>query len=462
MATATERESEIIRRSALRHLWVHNRDWVEMAESGGPTVIVSGDGVRVTDADGASWIDVNGGYSCVNVGYGRTEIAQAAHEQMLLANFCPVGTTAEPVIRLAAKLAQMAPGELNRVFLVSGGSEANETAIRIARAFHRRRGDRGRYRVISRKGSYHGMTAGVLWAGDGPPAPKSDFGPAYPGMINVPQPNPYRCELGGASPSECAVLCAGAVEDAILHHGPDTVAAFIGEPVAIPQGAPVPGDEYWPLVREICDRYGVVLIADEVVCGFGRTGRMFGMEHFGVVPDIMTVAKGIVSAYMPLAAAIVSDSIADRFGGGDDVLRHVLTNSGHPVAAAAGLRNIQIIEEENLVENAERVGTYLRKQLEGLALDHPLVGDVRGIGLFVAVELVTDRGTKATFPHEANIGTRLTDRFRERGLILRARENLIHLGPPLCLTTNDADEIVHGIDLALWEIEGEMGIGRLT
>ncbi len=460
MTTATE--SEALRRSALRHLWVHNRDWVEMAESGGPPVIVSGDGVRVTDADGRTWIDVNGGYSCVNVGYGRTEIARAAHDQMLRANFCPVGTTAEPVIRLASKLAELAPGDLNRVFPVSGGSEANETAIKIARAYHRRMGERGRYRVISRRGAYHGMTAGVLWAGDGPPAPKSDFGPAYPGMVSVPQPNPYRCELGGTTASECAELCAGAVEAAILHHGPDTVAAFIGEPVAIPQGAAVPGDEYWPMVREICDRYGVVMIADEVVCGFGRTGRMFGMEHFGVVPDVMTVAKGIVSAYMPLAAAIVSDAIADRFGGGDDVLRHVLTNSGHPVAAAAALCNIEIIEEDGLVGNAEQVGSYLKGQLEGLALDHPLVGDVRGVGLFVAVELVTDRETRAAFPPEAQIGRRLTDRFRERGLILRARENIIHLGPPLCLTSREADEIVHAIDLALWEIEGEMGVGRLA
>ena len=281
-------------------------------------------------------------------------------------------------------------------------------------------------------------------------------------MVAVPQPNPYRCELGGTTPSECAELCAGAVERAIVQHGPDTVAAFIGEPVAIPQGAAVPGDEYWPAVREICDRYGVVMIADEVVCGFGRTGRMFGMEHFGVVPDIMTVAKGIVSAYMPLAAAVVTDSIADRFGGGEDVLTHVLTNSGHPVAAAAALRNIEIIEEEGLVGNAERVGTYLLEQLEGLSLDHPLVGEVRGLGLFVAIELVTDRETRAGFAPDARIGRRLTDKFRRRGLILRARENIIHLGPPLCLTQSDADEIVHAIDLALWEIEGEMGVGRLA
>ena len=460
MTAATE--TETLRQSALRYLWVHNRDWVEMAESGGPSVIVSGQGVRVTDSEGRSWIDVNGGYSCVNVGYGRSEIAQAAHAQMLRTNFCPVGTTAEPVVRLAAKLAELAPGDLNRVFPVSGGSEANETAIKISRAHHRRRGEGGRYRVISRRGSYHGMTAGVLWAGDGPPAPKSDFGPAFPGMVHVPQPNPYRCELGGATADECAVLCARAVEDAILHHGPDTIAAFIGEPVAIPQGAPVPGERYWPMVREICDRYGVVMIADEVVCGFGRTGRMFGMEHFDVVPDIMTVAKGVVSAYFPLAAVVVSDSVADNFAGGTDVLGHVLTNSGHPVAAAAALRNIEIIESEGLVENADSVGSYLREQLDGLKVDHPTVGDVRGVGLFVAVELVSDRSTRAPFPEHLRIGERLTEKFRSRGLILRARGNILHFGPPLCLTRSDADEIVHAVDIALWELEGEMGMGRFA
>jgi adenosylmethionine-8-amino-7-oxononanoate aminotransferase len=455
-------ESEALRQASLRYLWMHNRDWVEMAESGGPTMVVSGDGVRVTDSDGNSWIDVNGGYSSVNVGYGRAEIAQAAYDQMVKASFCPVGTTAEPVIRLAEKLAELAPGDLNRVFPVSGGSEANETAIKIARAYHKRRGEAGRYRVISRKGSYHGMTAGVLWAGDGPPPPRSDFGPAYPGMIHVPQPNSYRCELGGTTTSECAILCAQAVEDTILHYGADTIAAFIGEPLAIPQGAPVPGDEYWPKVREICDRYGVVMIIDEVVCGFGRTGRMFGMEHFGVVPDIMTVAKGIVSAYMPMAATIVSDKIADHFGGGDDVLQHTLTNSGHPVSAAAALMNIEIIETEGMVENADEVGAYLKQQLEGFALDHPLVGDVRGTGLFIAVELVSDRATKATFAPEENIGKRLTEKFRKHGLIFRARENILHFGPPICLTRGEADEIVHAVDLGLWELEGEMGIGKLA
>jgi len=454
--------SEQIRLKALNNLWIHNRDWTEMAESGGPPVITSGEGIRVTDSEGKTWIDVNGGYSCVNIGYGRAEIAQAVYDQINKTPFCPIGTTTEVVINLAEKLAQLTPSDLNRVFFSTGGSEANETAIKIARAYHNRCGEPGRYRVISRRGSYHGMTGGVLWTGDGPAVHKADYGPGYPGMLHVPQPNPYRCEFDAQTESECAVLCAQAIEDTILFYGPETVSAFIGEPIAIPQGAPVPSKEYWPMVRDICNRYGVIMIADEVVCGFGRTGKMFGMEHFNVSPDIMTVAKGIISAYLPMAATIVSDQIADSFSGGESSLKHVLTNSGHPVSAAVALANISIIEKENMVDNAREVGEYFKSQLQGMVNDHPYIGDIRGIGLFLAMELVSDRETKAGFEPDIEVGTRLTDKFKERGLIFRARENILHFGPPLCITRQDVDEIVHAVDIVLWEFEGECGVGRLA
>ncbi|MAT07527.1 MAG: aspartate aminotransferase family protein [Chloroflexi bacterium] len=458
----TPAEIEHVRLKALNNLWIHNRDWTEMAESGGPHVITSGKGLRVTDSQGNNWIDVNAGYSCVNIGYGRPEIAQAAYDQINKTPFCPIGTTTETVIKLAEKLAELAPGDLNRVFFSTGGSEANETALKIAKAYHNHRGEPGRYRVISRKGSYHGMTGGVLWTGDGPAVQKADYGPAYPGMLHVPQPNPYRCEFGGKTESECAILCAQAIEDTILFYGPETISAFIGEPIAIPQGAPVPSKEYWSMVREICDRYGVIMIADEVVCGFGRTGKMFAMEHFNVAPDIMTVAKGIISAYLPMAGTIVSDRIADSFSGGDSSLKHVLTNSGHPVSAAAALKNISIIEEENMVDNAKEVGGYFKDQLENMIQDHPYVGDVRGIGLFLAMELVSDRQTKAGFDPDVQIGVRLTEKFKSKGLIFRARENILHFGPPLCITRQEVDEIVHAVDLGLWEFEGECGVGRFA
>ena len=322
-------DAETLRRSALEHLWMHNSDWVQMAEEGGPTIVVGGKGIRVTDSEGKTWIDVNGGYASVAVGYGRTEIADAAREQMLKLSYFPNGTTTEPLVRLAEKLAHIAPGSLERMFPVTGGSEANETAVKMSLAYHRRMGEMGRYKVISRSGSYHGATGGAMWLGG--TTDRSDYEPAYPGNVSAPQPNPSSCELGGRTPSECAIRCAQAIEDLILLHGPSTVAAVIAEPVASSACGAVPGDEYWPMVRQICDRYGVLLIADEVVIGFGRTGKMFAMEHWDVVPDLMTVAKGVISSYLPMAAALATREIADVFAGENNVLYHSVTFGGHPV-----------------------------------------------------------------------------------------------------------------------------------
>ena len=460
MVTASDYEA--LKKASLRYLWMHNRDWIQMAEKGDPTVIVGGEGIKVTDSSGKTWIDVNGGYNSVNVGYGRTEIAEAAYEQMLKITYFSSGTTTVPTIKLAKKLAEITPGSLSRVFPVSGGSEATETALKIARAYHKRRGESGRYKVISRRGSYHGTTGGVLWLGSMVAQPRADWEPAYPGTIYAPQPIPYRCELGGQSPSECAVRCAQAIEDLILFHQPETVAAVIAEPVSNPMGAVVPGDEYWPMLREICDKYGVLLIDDEVISGFGRTGKMFAIEHWDVVPDIMVVAKGIISSYLPLAATIVKKEVADYFGGEDNHLRHMLTFSGHPVSAAASLKNIEIMEKERLVENSADVGAYFKEQLEGFKVDHPIVGDVRGLGLMQAVELVQDHDTKAAFPPETNIPARLSQKFRKRGLILCISTNVIQIGPPLCITKDEVDEIVHAIDLSLWELEGELGFTAMT
>ena len=451
--------AEGLRRDAVRHLWMHNRDWVQMAEEGEPMIAVRGEGVRIEDADGKSWIDVNGGYNSVNVGYGRTEIADAAYEQMARLPYFPNGTTTEPTAALAKKLAEITPGTLSRSFPVSGGSEANETALKIARAYHKRRGEGGRYKVISRIGSYHGTTAGVLWLGGTPQSQRADFEPSYPGMVYAPAPLPYRSPIEGETASECAVRCADAVERLILAEGPETVAAVIGEPVSVPLGAVVPADEYWPMLRDICDKYGVLLIADEVINGFGRTGKMFAVERWDVVPDIMTVAKGIISSYLPMAAAIATEEVAGAFAGENDYLRHVLTASGHPVAAAASLRNIEIIESERLVENAAESGAHFKERLEEMAGDHPSIGDVRGVGLLVAIELVRERESKAAFKPEDRVADRLNASFRKHGLILRTQGPVINMGPPLCITESEVDEIIHALDLSLWELEGEIGIG---
>ena len=462
MASIDTREE--LRRAAVKHLWMHNRGWAEMAERGEPVIMTGGLGVHVTDNTGKTWLDVNGGYMSVNIGYGRTEVADAAYEQMKSLAYFPQASTTEPVAKLAQKLAEITPGDLSRTFFVSGGSEANETSIKIARAYQQRMSEPGRYKVISRKASYHGALGLTMWLG-GPVSGgvRSDYGPEYPGMIYVAQPNPYRCEYGGETPSECAELCANAVEDAIKFHGPESVAAMIAEPISVPAAVAVPGDEYWPRLREICDRYGVMLIADEVITGFGRTGKMFAVEHWGVVPDLMSVAKGIVSSYMPLGASIARETIAGAFAGGDDsrFLQHVLTFAGHPVPAAAALKNIEILESERMVENSAETGAYFLDRLRELQPAHPMIGNVSGLGLLVGIDLVKDGDTKEQFPKAAKVSERLTAEFEKRALILRPSDTSITMGPPLCITRDEVDEIVAAIDDALTEVERQLAVRAL-
>ena len=448
-----------LRKSSVAHNWMHMQDWVRMAEEGDPLIIVGGEGVRVTDSDGNTWMDVNGGYLSVNIGYGRKEIADAAFEQLKKITFAPVGSTTEPVVRFAEKLTEITPGSLSRVWPTTGGSESNEIAVKIAKAYHHRNGEPGRYKIISRRGSYHGATGLTMWLG-GYGSGRADYEPAYPGMIYAPQPNPYRCEVGGDTPSEIAVRCAKAVEDLILFHGADTIAAMIAEPICADtatDACSVPGPEYWPMLREICSRYGVLLIADEVICGFGRTGRYFGINHWGVEPDIMTVAKGVISSYLPMAAVIAGKHVADAFAGEDNVFPSVLTFGGHPVVSAAALANIKILEEENMIGNSAAMGAYLLEQLEDVKGDHPIVGDVRGLGLLATIEIVKDRDTKERFPAELDLNDKLAEKFHRRRLIVRPR-GTITLSPPLCVTRDEIDEIVEGIDGVLGETERELGI----
>jgi adenosylmethionine-8-amino-7-oxononanoate aminotransferase len=266
--------------------------------------------------------------------------------------------------------------------------------------------------------------------------------------------------MGGNTPSECAVLCAQAVEDLILFHGPETVAAFIGETISISGGTAIPGDEYWPMIREICDRYGVLLIADEVINGFGRTGKMFAIEHWDIVPDILTVAKGIISSYLPLAATVVKKEVADHFAGKDNLLTHVITFSGHPVAAAAALKNIEIIENEGLVENSAETGAYFVDQLSALKEDHPTINNVRGLGLLLTVELSSDKESSAPFDPDVKIASRLNDQFKENGLIFRVRNETLNIGPPLCITRDEVNRIVNAIDRSLGAIESDLGISN--
>ncbi|MCI0792897.1 MAG: aspartate aminotransferase family protein [Chloroflexi bacterium] len=457
MATHTESQVKELQESALEHLWVYLREPSDMAEKGEPQIFVEGKGVHVTDALGNTYIDAMSGLWLKNVGYGRTEIADAAYAQMLKLTYMPMGTTTEPTIQLAEKIASITPGDLSRCFFTSGGSEAVETAMKLARAYFKRVGEPTRFKFISRKGSYHGATFGTLALGGTAIFPKTDYEPLLAGVFHGPQPNPYRCEYGGATPEECAERCANAIEEIIKFQGPDSVAAVIAEPVSSPLGAVVPGPNYWPMLREICDRYGCLLIADEVITGFGRTGKMFACEHWGITPDIMTVAKGITSGYIPMGGAITRKPISDAFIGSERVaFRHVITFGGHPVAAAASLKNIEIMETEGMVENSATMGRYLLDGLEELKQKHTIIGDVRGLGLFCGMEMVKDRQTKEYFPAEAELGPKLTQGFSSNGLILRGGD-VMNIAPPLCVTSGEIDEIVSVLDRVIGQTARDLG-----
>ncbi|HIM61430.1 MAG TPA: aspartate aminotransferase family protein [Dehalococcoidia bacterium] len=458
MTTHTPSEVKSLQESALEHLWVYLREPSDMAEKGEPAIFVSGEGVHVTDALGNTSIDGMSGLWLKNVGYGRKEIADAAYEQMLNLTYMPLGTTTEPTIKLAEKISQIAPGDMTRSFFTSGGSEAVETAMKLSRAYFKRVGEPNRTKFISRKGSYHGATMGALALGGSHLYPKLDYEPLMPGVFHVPQPLPYRCEFGGETPEECAELCVNAVEVMIKFQDPETVAAVFAEPISSPMGCVVPGDNYWPRLREICDKYGVLLIADEVITGFGRTGKMFATEHWGVVPDMMTVAKGITSGYIPMGGCITRGEISDAFIGSQKAsFKHVITFGGHPVAAAAALKNIEIMENEGMVENAAKQGAYLLDGLKEMKEKYHMIGDVRGLGLFCGLELVADRETKEYFPAEADLANRITQGFADNGLLLRGGDRM-NVAPPLCITSSEVDEIVTTMDKVFGQVSKDLGV----
>ena len=458
MTAHSSSDVKSLQESALEHLWVYLREPSDMAEKGDPTIFVSGEGVHVTDALGNTSIDGMSGLWLKNVGYGRKEIADAAYEQMLGLTYMPLGSTTEPTIKLAEKISQIAPGDMTRSFFTSGGSESVETALKLTRAYFKRVGEPNRTKFISRKGSYHGATMGALALGGSHLYPKLDYEPLMPGVFHVPQPLPYRCEYGGQTPEECAELCVNAVEEMMLFQDPETIGAVFAEPISSPLGCVVPGDNYWPRLREICDKYGVLLVADEVITGFGRTGKMFATEHWGVVPDMMTVAKGITSGYIPMGGCITRGEISDAFIGSPKAsFKHVITFGGHPVASAAALKNIEIMENEGMVANAAKQGAYLLDGLKELKDKYLMIGDVRGLGLFCGIELVADRETKEYFPASADLANRITQGFAENGLLLRGGDRM-NVAPPLCITSSEVDELITIMDKVFAQVSKDLGV----
>jgi adenosylmethionine-8-amino-7-oxononanoate aminotransferase len=444
-----ERNLPGVLQAAAEHLWLHASPWQALTHSPDRRLLVSGRGCTVVDAHGKEYLDALSGLWLVNVGHGRSAIADAMARQARTLAYASASRAATlPAIQLATLLAHLTPGDLSVVLFSSSGSDAVESALKLTRQYHVVRGEPERYKVIARRGSYHGATYGALSVSGAPSSVDPYYSPMVPGALTVSAPYCYRCDYRKTYPG-CEVYCVEAIEDLIVYENPRTVAAVIAEPISAACGVVVPPPGYLPRLREICDRHGVLLILDEIITGFGRTGTMFAAEHWGVVPDIMTLAKGLSSGYAPLAATICRTPIARAFGDTPGTpLAHLFTFGGQAVACAAALANIDILQGEGLVENAAQQGRYLLAQLQQLAARHPLVGEVRGLGLLCALELVKDRTTRERFAPDGPEMTLLLEILADLGMLTRADSNL-YLAPPLCIQRHEIDRLVTIIDTGL-------------
>jgi adenosylmethionine-8-amino-7-oxononanoate aminotransferase len=408
-----------------------------------PRIWVKGRGAIVTDAAGKEYIDGLSGLWNVNVGHGRSEIADAAREQMaaLAYHSAYAGATNLPAIALAEKLSTLTYPSINTFFFTSGGAEASESSFKTARFYWKALGKPGKVKIISRQRAYHGVTLAAMSA-TGLNAYWPMFEPRTPGFLHIDAPDPYRFVNDNPSVG-LGIAAANRLEQAIVREGPDTVAAFIAEPVQGAGGVIVPPPDYFPRIREICDAYDVLLIADEVITGFGRTGRWFGLEHYGVQPDILQFAKGITSGYVPLGGIGLSDRLREVADGVPIANRwmHAFTYSAHPTCCAVALKNIEILERERLVERAAVGGRRLLERLRSLeSLDG--AGHVRGQGMMAAVEVVADKTTKERFPPEAALSERLAEAMLDRGLCTRVALDCILLAPPLGTSDDLIDRLV--------------------
>ncbi|MCP4386594.1 MAG: aspartate aminotransferase family protein [Hyphomicrobiales bacterium] len=421
----------------------------------GPNIFVEGRGVELKDQEGKTYLDMMGSHTRANsLGYGCEEIARAVYEQLLQLHY--VGTVdnfVEPSVRLAEKLAQLTPGDLSKVMFVSGGSEAVETALKLAKQYQVESGRKPRaYKIISRWNAYHGATMGALsvtdWLGT-----RHISEPGVPGTTLIPGPTRYRNPFGMAD-DEYAEFCANYLEQQILHEGPELVAAFIAEPVMQANGVQVPPSGYFPRIREICDRYDVLLIIDEVITGFGRTGAWFASEHFGISPDIMTVAKALTAGYFPAGAAIARPDIVEAM----PMFRHVHTFSGHGGGAAAALANIAICERDGLIEKGEENGAFFLEALQSALRDSPIVGDVRGIGMWVAIDLTADPETKAPFTDDT--AAAIVRAMRTNGVLASTIGTAFEMAPPLITERDQLEQAVAVTAESVHNVAAARGFGR--
>jgi len=437
MATIEDLAAGNLQENARKHLWMHFTRMGAFDEAHEIPIIVRGDGCYVFDQHGRRYLDGLSALYCVNIGHGRAAVAQAGADQGAELGFFTNWGYAHPkAIELATRIATLAPGDLNRVFFTSGGSESVDSALKLCRQYHKLTGNPGRYKVISRKLAYHGTTMGALTA-TGIPDARRPFEPLFPGSAHVANTNPYRPEV--EDPAE-------AIREKIEFEGPETVSCVILEPMQNSGGCFGPPPGYFQKVREICDEYGILFISDEVICSWGRLGTWFGAQRYDYLPDIITTAKGLTSSYAAMGAVIASDRVFEPFVSGKNSFLHGITFGGHPMSSAIALANLDVFEEEDLLGNVRANESAFEAMLDSLR-DIPIVGDVRGTGYFWAVELVRDKVTKETFTEEECewlLRDFLSAQIFERGLICRADDRgdpVIQLAPPLIAGPEQFEEI---------------------
>ncbi|KLN60544.1 aminotransferase [Kiloniella spongiae] len=421
-------------------------------EEKGPLVITHGKGINVFDDQGNSYIEAMAGLWSTSLGFGEERLIEAANKQMKQLPYYHSFTHKTPIppIELSEKLLSMAPVPMSKVFFANSGSEANDTVVKLVWYYNNAIGRPEKKKIISRIKGYHGVTVASA-SMTGLPANHTDFDLPIDNILHTSCPHYWRFGQGGESEDDFSTRMADDLEKMILDEGPETIAAFIGEPVMGAGGVIIPPKDYWAKIQAVLKKYDILLIADEVICGFGRTGNAFGCETFGMKPDIISVAKALSSSYLPISAVMITDELYQGIADNSakiGVLGHGYTYSGHPVCAAVALETLKIYEERDLFVEAAKVGEYLQASLAQFK-DHPLVGEVRGVGLIAAVELVQSKETKASFDPIGKVGTYLNERAIEEGLIIRNMGDSIAFCPPLIITTDEVDQTIERFNIAL-------------
>ncbi|MBI2964421.1 MAG: aminotransferase class III-fold pyridoxal phosphate-dependent enzyme [Deltaproteobacteria bacterium] len=446
----------------------HLHPFTSIAEhaAGGPLVMREGRGIRLKDVRGREYLDAMAGLWCVNVGYGREELvaAIAAQARQLAYYHSFFSMTTEPAVRLADRLLRLSPWPMSRVFFGLSGSDANDTQFKLVWLYQGLRGKPAKRKIIARHRGYHGVTVASASA-SGLPLVHARMGLPIPGFVHVRAPHAYReCEPG-IDEAQFASQLAAELDETIRREGPDTVGAFIAEPVMGAGGVLVPPKAYFPAVQEVLRRHDVLFIADEVICGFGRLGRTFGGEVFGIEPDLVTLAKGLTSGYVPLSACLISPRVwaeIEEQAPDIGVFGHGFTYSAHPLAAAAALANLDVLERDRLFERARRIGAHLQERLRGELADKPWVGEVRGLGMIAAVELVADPSTRRPFDPALRVGVRVFRRMLADGIIVRALGDSIALCPPYVIEVSEVDEIVGALARAIDGIGAEIRAAQVS